>query len=115
MGKKKLTDTGVGLHSRIRGGMLECRLPIRQPLCWNGQMEGIYTSVSSALIGDGPTSRAPVAIRADQSISRGVVYSWISPPPPFVKFNPISHDEKKEKRYDRKEVLLAFEGDENSH
>lgn len=80
MGKKKLTDTGVGLHSRIRGGMLECRLPIRQPLCWNGQMEGIYTSVSSALIGDGPTSRAPVAIRADQSISRGVVYSWISPP-----------------------------------
>lgn len=79
MGKKKLTDTGVGLHSRIRGGMLECRLPIRQPLCWNGQMEGIYTSVSSALIGDGLTSRAPVAIRADQSISRGVVYSWISP------------------------------------
>lgn len=77
MGKKKLTDTGVGLHSRIRGGMLECRLPIGQPLCWNGQMEGIYTSVSSALIEDGPMSRAPVAIRTDQSISHGIVYSWI--------------------------------------
>lgn len=96
MGKKKLTDTGVGLHSRIRGGMLECRLPIRQPLCWNGQMEGIYTSVSSALIGDGPTSRAPVAIRADQSISRGVVYSWISPPPPLL--NLIRFHTMKKKR-----------------
>lgn len=96
MGKKKLTDTGVGLHSRIRGGMLECRLPIRQPLCWNGQMEGIYTSVSSALIGDGPTSRAPVAIRADQSISRGVVYSWILPPPPLL--NLIRFHTMKKKR-----------------
>lgn len=72
MEKKKLTDTGVGLYSGIRGGMLECRLPIGQPLCWNGQMEGIYTSVSSALIGDRPTSKAPVAILTDQSILHGV-------------------------------------------
>lgn len=92
-GRKKLTDTGVGLHSRIRGGMLECRLPIRQPLCWNGQMEGIYTSVSSALIGDGPTSRAPVAMRADQSICR--VYSWISL---SLNFNLILHDRGRKKK-----------------
>lgn len=92
-GRKKLTDTGVGLHSRIRGGMLECRLPIRQPLCWNGQMEGIYTSVSSALIGDGPTSRAPVAMRADQSTCR--VYSWISL---SLNFNLILHDRGRKKK-----------------
>ena len=80
MGKKKLTDTGVGLHSRIRGGMLECRLPIGQPLCWNGQMEGIYTSVSSALIGDGPTCLGPLSqyvltnrYRAVSRISRFLV------------------------------------------
>jgi hypothetical protein len=44
--------SSISLHSRIRGGMLKCRLPIGQPLRWNGQMEGIYTSVSSALIGE---------------------------------------------------------------
>jgi hypothetical protein len=44
--------SSIRLHSRIRGGMLKCRLPVGQPLRWNGQMEGIYTSVSSALIGE---------------------------------------------------------------
>lgn len=96
MGKKKLTDTGVGLHSGIRGGMLECRLPIRQPLCWNGQMEGIYTSVSSALIGDGPTSRAPVAIRADQSISRRVFFD--PPSSSLIRFHRGKGKRKKKKK-----------------
>lgn len=50
--KNQLTNSSVGLHSRIRG-MLERRLPIGQTLCWNGQMEGIYISVSSALIRNG--------------------------------------------------------------
>lgn len=44
-----LTDAVVGLHAWITG-MLKCRLPVGQTLCWNGQMKGIYTSVSSALI-----------------------------------------------------------------
>lgn len=73
-----LTDTRVGLHSGIRGGMLECRLPVGQPLCWNGQMETIYTSISSALIGDGPTTKAPLAIAADQSISHSFLHSWVA-------------------------------------
>lgn len=69
MEKRKLTDTRVWLYSGIPGGMLKC-LPIVQPLCWNGQMEGIYTSISSALIVDRPMSKTPVAIHTEQSISR---------------------------------------------
>lgn len=58
----KLTNSG------IPSTVLECGLPIGQRRSWNGQMEGIYTSVSSTLIRNGNNIHCPVAQKPSQSV-----------------------------------------------